>query len=368
MFKKVSLALALAAVVAACGSSASPAPSSSTAAASPTAAASVAASASAAASAVESQAASSPVASTNKKVGYSTPTAASGFMAFLSGELEKRFKADGWEWNIGIADGDSKKQIDQIENFMTLGVGTLVVVAVDPTGLKDALTQAKAAGIHIINFTTDPGVGDVYMGADETLVGQTNADVASAWIDKTFPNAAAGSVKVAIMEFRDTPEASHRSDGLQSISKNSKVTIVKTVASPNDTAGAQSATENLLLTNPDLNVILTYNSAMALGVNAAVMAPSSPITDKSKFGVFGADISQEVASDILASKTDKSVLRGVTQIGGDINVTLGNLVKYADELNAGTAVAPRDIAPILKVDASNIEETIQQLYPSPSPS
>jgi ABC-type sugar transport system substrate-binding protein len=366
VFKKVSLALALAAMVAACGSSASPAPSASTAAAtSPTAAA---ASASAVASAVESQATTSAPANLNKKVGYSTPTAASGFMAFLSGELEKRFKADGWTWNIGIADGDSKKQIDQIENFMTLGVGTLVVVAVDPTGLKDVLTQAKAAGIQIINFTTDPGVGDVYLGADEQLVGQTVAAVASTWIDKAFPNAAPGSVKVAIMEFRDTPEASHRSDGLQTISSNSKVTIVKTVASPNDTAGAQTAAENLMLTNPDLNVILTYNSAMSLGVNAAVMAPASPISDKSKFGTFGADISQEVASDIQASKTDKSVLRGITQIGGDINVVMDNVVKDADALAAGQTVAPRDIAPILKVDASNIDETIQQLYPSPSPS
>ena len=302
-----------------------------------------------------------------KTVAFVTPTAASGFMAMVAGELQKGFEAAGYEWNIGIADGDPKKQIEQIENFTTLGVDTLVVMAVDPTALKDPLQKAKDAGIHVINFTTDPGVGDVYMGADEKAVGEAVASVASGWIDTAFADAADGSVKVAIMEFRDTHEAAARSDGLKTIASNPKVTVVKTISSPNDTAGAQAAAENLLLTNPDLNAILTYNSAMSLGVNAAALAPTSPVADKSKLGVFGSDISEEIASNIRASAQDESVLRGVTMLGGNIFDAFAKILTFSEDLIAGKPVPARDLAVIDKVDVSNIENYITQLYPSMPP-
>lgn len=297
-----------------------------------------------------------------KKVGFLTPSAGTGFMAFLAGEIEKTFKAAGYEWNIAIADGDSKKQIEQIENFITLGVDTLVILAVEPTSLTDVLKKAQIAGIKVINFTTDPGVGDVFMGADEEQVGNAVAEIASTWIDKNFPDAKDGEVQVAILEFRDTPEASHRSDGLAKIAEiNKKVTIVKKVQGGNQTAAAQSVAENLFLTNPAIKAVLTYNSAVALGVNAYVMTPGSAVTDKSKFGVFGADQDKEVCLKINDSLNNKSVVRGATQIGGDIMQVISNMAKYSDALLAGETVTPRDIAPILKIDAVNIAEKIAEL-------
>jgi len=297
-----------------------------------------------------------------KKVAFLTPTAASGFMAFLAGEFEKAFTAGGYEWNIGIADGDSKKQIEQIENFITLGVDTMVVVAVESSSLKDVLTKAHDAGIKIINFTTDPGVGDIYDGADEGEIGDNVAQLASKWIDATFPNAAAGSVKVAVMEFRDTPEAAKRSDALQNIAKlNSKVTIVKTVQSGNTAQAAQPVAENLFLTNPDINAVLTYNSAMGLGVNAYVMSQGSAVADKSTFGVFGADQDREIVANIKASTENKSVIRGATQISADIIKAIQELVVNSDEMLEGKEVPARKLATILQIDATNVDEKIVEL-------
>lgn len=297
-----------------------------------------------------------------KKVAYLTPTTASGFMAFLAGEFEKAFTAGGYEWNVGIADGDSKKQIEQIENFITLGVDTMVVIAVESSSLKDVLMKAHDAGIKIINFTTDPGVGDIYDGADEAEIGDNVAQLASKWIDATFASAAVGSVKIAIMEFRDTPEAARRSDALQNIAKlNSKVTVVKTVQSGNTAQAAQSVAENLFLTNPDLSAVLTYNSAMGLGVNAYVMSPGSAVADKAVFGVFGADQDREIVSNIKASTENKSVIRGATQISADIIKAIQELVVNSDEMLAGKEVPARKLATILQIDASNVDEKIVEL-------
>ena len=59
-------------------------------------------------------------------------------------------------------------------------------MAVEPSSLKDVLTKAMDQGIKVINFTTDPGVGDVFVGADEYIVGQTVAQIASEWVNTQF--------------------------------------------------------------------------------------------------------------------------------------------------------------------------------------
>lgn len=291
-----------------------------------------------------------------KKVGFLVPYTSNSFMAMLGEEFKKAFETEGYEYNIAVADGDSKKQIEQVENMVTMKVDALVVMSVDPTGMTDALNKAKSSGIKIIDFTTRTGAGDMFCGADNILTGRTVAENASAWIDKAFPDSAKGTVQVAIMEFRDTPEAAERSDGLKELATmNSKVNIKKVVGVANTTDGARIATENLLLTDPDINVILTYNAGMALGVNAYVMTPSSPIKDKSKFGVFGADSDVEALTNVKISAKDESVLRGLTILGGDIKLTIQNVVGYTNKLINGEKVAD-DIAPVIKITPENVDE------------
>jgi len=293
-----------------------------------------------------------------KKVGFLTPYASTGFMAMLAGGLEETFEADGWEWNIGVADGDSNKQIEQIENMITLGVDVLVIMAVDPTALKDVVQEALDEDIHVINFTTDPGVGSIFVGSDEFLIGEEVAGMASDWIDEEFADAADGSVKVAVLEFNGTPEAAHRSDGLQEISNNSKVDVVLTQEVENTRTAAMAAIENILLTNPDIDVVLTYNTGMALGVNDYLTSESSPISDLSNFAVFGSDNDPEVLAEIQASATDESVLRGATQLGGPITDTFQIILGFANDLYEGTEVPEEDIAEVFPITVSNVEDYV----------
>lgn len=299
-------------------------------------------------------------ANAGKKAALLMPSTSNGFMAFLSEAFKGAFEGAGYEFELGIADGDAKKQMDQIENYITLKVDTLVIMAVDPSSLGDVLNKAMENGIHVINFTTDPKIGDVFVGADEKLVGQAVAELASDWIDKTFPDAADGSIEIAVMEFKDTPEASDRSLGLQYISEINKKVNVKTIQVANTTKDAQTASENLFLTNPNIKCVLTYNSSMALGVNAYAMTPGSAIKDKATFAAFGADQDAEVLSNIQASVNNESIVRGATQIGGDINEVINNVVKYSDQLIAGEETIERDIAPINKITPDNVAELLTQ--------
>jgi len=293
-----------------------------------------------------------------KKVGFVTPYASNGFLAMLAGGLEKAFVDAGYEWNIGVADFDVNKQIQQIENMITLEVDVLVVMAVDPTSLKDVLTTAKEKGVKIINFTTNTGVGDTFVGSDEKLIGQTVAELASSWIDTKFADAGSQSVEVAILEFNGTPEAVARSTGLQDISKNSKVKVVVTQEVKNTRIDAQSAIENILLAHPNVKAVLTYNTGMALGVNDYALSQGAAIADLSAFGVFGSDNDPEVLAAIKASPSNESVLRGATQLGGPLEEVYALIVGFSNDLIAGKEIPSEDIAVVYKIDSTNADNFI----------
>lgn len=292
------------------------------------------------------------------KVGFSISTTSTGFFSALSAAFKTAIEEKGWEFQLAVADGSSTKQIEQIENMITQKVDVIVIMAVDPTSLKDVVQRAMNNKIKVLNFTTDPGAGNIYMGADQTLIGNSVVEVANTWINSTFASAANGSVKVAIMKFDGTPESTLRSAALQSISANPKVTVVRTIEVTNTTAAAQTAAENLFLTNPDINVVLAYNSAMALGVNAYVMSQGSAVSNKATFGVFGSDTTPEVLQNIKSSATNLSVVRGATQLGGNLPYIVAKLVGHVESLINGTNTVTRDISQVIKIDIANVDTFI----------
>ena len=291
-----------------------------------------------------------------KSVGFATPYTATGFMAILAQGLQATFEADGWEWHIGVADGDANTQIEQIENMVTIGVDVLIVMAVNPTSLSDVLQDAVDEGVKVINFTTDPGVGDIFIGSDEYYIGETVAQMASDWIDVQYADAANGSVNVAILEFNGTPDAVDRCEGLLEIENNSKVNLEVTQQVNNTRADALAAIENLFLTNPDIDVVLTYNTGMALGVNDYLTGENSPLADLSGFAVFGSDNDPEMLAAIVLSATNESVLRGATQLGGTLDDTFNLVLGYANALYNGEAVPAEDIATVYAITVDNVSD------------
>jgi ABC-type sugar transport system substrate-binding protein len=101
------------------------------------------------------------------------------------------------------------------------------------------------------------------------------------------------------------------------IQSDSRIKLVKTVeCESTDNEAGQTAAENLFTTNPNVKVIIAYNSAMANGVNSYVMSANSGITDKSGIGVFSTDESDEVKANIQASVNNEAVVRGIISLGG----------------------------------------------------
>lgn len=253
-----------------------------------------------------------------KLVGYCMPDTSEPFLAELSNGVQKMFKEEGVTVQIANAAGDSATQISQIENFAAMKADLIIVMAVDPTSVKDTIERAQASGSKILVAGSDTGAYDALMFIDQYVDGEMIAEMARDWINERYPDAEAGSINVAILESRDTPEASQRCDGIATITDICpSANVVKVVGGIKNNDAAQAATENLFQTNPDIKVILAYNSGAGLGANAFVMRPGSPIEDKSDFAVFCSDLDSESLQAVMDSATDESVLRGLIKFGGE---------------------------------------------------
>ncbi len=290
-----------------------------------------------------------------KTIGYLMPDTSESFLSWLSNGVQEKFEADGVKVEIADAAGDSAKQISQIENFAASNTDLIIVMAVDPTSVGDALRRAQEQGTLVMVAGSDTGVYDASMMTDQYDDGCQMAEMAVTWIDEVYPDAEAGSIEVAILESRDTPEASLRCDGMNTITElTDKVEIVQTVGGVKDNATAQAAMENIMQVNPDIKVVLCYNSGGGMGVNEFVMRQGSSVTDPSKFAVFASDTDEASLALVAKSATNEAVLRGIVKFGS--NDLIGDTYNLAKKMISGEAYDKMNPDPLTKVTPENVAE------------
>lgn len=288
---------------------------------------------------------------------FSTLSTDGDFLSGLAEQLDERFTQLGYKFEVASADFNPTKQIEQIENFISLGVDEIIIMAVDPSSLSGVIEKAVDQGIKVVAFSQKTSQYDLFLGADEGKVGEEQAKMAADWIEKNFPEAADGSVEVAIFENRDKPTAAERSDGLKQITQyTSKAKVVETVGVDTSTEGGQSAAENLLLTNPEVKVILCYNSDTAMGVDAHVMSLNSTIKDKARFAAFGVDFNPAAADSIKKSLNNESIWRGTIMLGTGLDAMYETIVTKSIAALDGTLEEKDDYTVLSQITPDNVEQ------------
>lgn len=290
-----------------------------------------------------------------KLIGYCIPDTSEPFLANLSNSVKQMFEKEGVEVQIANAAGDANTQVSQIENFATMKADLIIVMAVDPTSVADAIKKAQASGCKVLVAGSDTGVYDAIMYIDQFEDGKMIAKMAADYISAKYPNAAPNSIEVAILESRDTPEASQRCDGMAEITKLCPAAkVVKVIGGIKNTDAAQAAAENLFQTNPNVKVVLCYNSGAGIGVNAYAMRPGSKITDKSDFAVFCSDLDPQSKQAVIDSASNKSVLRGVVKFGG--KDLAADTYKLAKKMINGEQFNKKNPDPLTPITPENANE------------
>ena len=283
------------------------------------------------------------------RVGYAVPDASNPFLSNLTKSVADYFAPDGVEVIVADAQGDATKQVNQIENFTTMGVNAIIVMAIDPKGVTSVIEDAQKAGIKVMVAGGDTGVYDAIMHTDQRAMGAMIAQMACDFIAANYAGADDGSVEVGIIENRDTPEANQRSDGMATVSTLCPAAQVAGVVGgqPTITFGATAA-ENLLTAHPNIKLILAYNDAQGLGATQTVAAMST--IDPATFAIYGADNTPDA---LAAIKSGDSVFRGTVRFGSD-NLALDtyNLVK---KMVMGEEFPVETLDPLTPITAENVQ-------------
>ena len=252
------------------------------------------------------------------KIALNVPTTQYEFFAKIGTDLEALGKEQGFEVYVDSCDGDLSRQADQMQNYISMGVDYVAVVPVETFGLIDAMTQVKAAGIKVINLLGSiadyPDAYDLGIIQDNKAVGAGAAELASDWINATFPDAEDGSIEVAIFEKNTDPEAQARSQGLYEIENlNSKCKVVVNYDFANTTDTQQKAQEyatEMFVQHPDVKLVLCYQADMTTAVDEVCLTEN--IAEPDKFAIFSVDWTDLLGQKLAGNADNSSYIRGTS--------------------------------------------------------
>ena len=292
-----------------------------------------------------------------KKIGITLQSLGNDFMVALSDAITSRFSEAGVDVDITSCDGDSTTQVEQIENYMSMGVDVIVAFPVNGESLVTAMESAEDAGIPTVSLAMDvpsEKVTSHIIASNEGDMGYASGKAASDWINENYPDAGAGEVKVLMLGSTSSPELDERSEGMEvALRENEKIQEFRQdTPDANSLDEGRNATENIFLSE-SYDVIVAVNSTTALGADSYLTSPDSPIEDLSKSAIFTVDDTDEIIEKIRASESNESIIRGT--------VSMGSVEKTADTLFATLMPILTGGTPIYRVNGSADVITIDTL-------
>lgn len=297
-----------------------------------------------------------------KKVGMTVPTLQSDFINYLTQALQAAVAELGAELQVDSCDGDVTRQIEQMENYVTMGMDCIVAFPINGEALGVAAKNAVDQGVPVFAFAMEvPNVTTAMISAEEAVMGAACGEMASNWINENYADAADGSVKVYVVRGTTSPEITERSNAIvEELKKNSKIQLVEEECeNENSQDVARRLVENQFNANPDINVIVCCNGESSLGANSFIMSADSPVKDLSKFAIFAVDETQEIDQKIKESIENKSALRGTISMGSIADTVHDFMIGMVPILTEQEPI-PRIDGSIFPIDATNVEDYLAE--------
>ncbi|UUU29899.1 sugar ABC transporter substrate-binding protein [Streptomyces sp. CA-210063] len=207
------------------------------------------------------------------KVGLITKTDTNPFFVKMKEGAEKAAKENGVELSTaaGKFDGDNAGQVTAIENMVAAGVKGILITPSDSKAIVPAIEKAKAKGVLVIalDTPTDPeSAVDALFATDNLKAGELIGAYAKAAMKGK-------SAKIAMLDLAPGVSVGvQRHNGfLKGFGvEEGDPSVVCSQDTGGDQAKGQTAMENCLQKEPDINVVYTINEPAALGAYTALKA------------------------------------------------------------------------------------------------
>src|SRR5882762_2815049 len=220
------------------------------------------------------------VAADQPVIGLITKTETNPFFVKMKEGAAAAAKARGAKLQsaAGKADGDNAGQVTAIENMMAAGAKTILITPNDSKAIVPAIQKARAKGVMVIALDSPADPAD----ATDALFATDNYK-AGVLIGQYAKLAMNGKpVKIATLDlFPGHPVGAQRHNGFMSgfglaaaDAKSNELSKAAEVVCMADSFGdqgkGQTAMENCLQKNPDINLVYTINEPAAAGAYQAL--------------------------------------------------------------------------------------------------
>lgn len=193
---------------------------------------------------------------------------------------------------------DAVQQASAIDNLVASGVDALIVSPIDTEGVKPAIERAAQAGVKVVAVD-----GIVDSDSVSAQVGTSNAESGALMGEFLLKEATAGSEVGVVSALNSTIQLERQSGFIDAITAGG-LTEGPVVDGKNVQETAQSAAENLLTGNPNLEYVYATGEPALIGLVAAVSSQSA----SDRISVVGWDLSESAVEGLNAG-----FVKGVVQ-------------------------------------------------------
>ena len=201
----------------------------------------------------------------NVVVGFAQQQLQAPYFAAMQVQAEEFAKEHGFKLLFQAANKDPVVQSSQMQAMIAQGANVLVVNATSPKGQVETMTQI-ASKIPVIYIDTSvPGTGTTSVQSDNYTIGKESGKISA----KRFLDMGKDSINLVIATGPATDEVvgpNRRQGFLDGLTEGGvKYDIRSEQNGEYQQDKGQVAAENMLAANPDTDLVLGLNDAMALG-------------------------------------------------------------------------------------------------------
>jgi ABC-type sugar transport system substrate-binding protein len=244
-------------------------------------------------------------------IGYAAPWLPDvGQVTIMQGLIDGAMKL-GWKVITTDANGDVQKQINDIDNLITMGVDAVVSVPQDSAAIVPAIEKCNQLGIPF--FTIDRGAtgGKIVLTvlADNYLAGKQEGDNLIKLLTAKY-----GEPKGKVLELQGdlaTNVAQLRGKGFDDVvAQNPNIKLIQVPTKWAPDVGAKGV-EDTLTTDPDLDAVYFHSEYTGAGVVSALdrLGKLVPIGDKNHIIILGIDGSADalnwIRNDLMDSTSSQ---------------------------------------------------------------
>jgi ribose transport system substrate-binding protein len=204
------------------------------------------------------------------------------FMPGIARGLALAAKDRGLEFRLSQADNDAIKMIEQVQGFFNAKVGALVVAPVDPPSIAPHLRELIWSGAYVGTIVPPPATS--LLNAPQYMTGRVLAEEAADFIRTRL----GGKARIVLLTHDTLEFLAPRFTAMRDVFRDMPGAVIVADISPItvDEAGGAAMMKTILLTNPDIDVVLGADTVV-LGALAALRAAGKARPDQFLGGIDG---------------------------------------------------------------------------------